>query len=415
MIHVRAEAESSGEITLTVSGDEIAEGITLSGNVGKAREQIADGAADVVLVERSGGAREDAPEDRNEFLVVHGAFRGIHSRTMPGAAKRIRYLIEWGALAAAFRIVPMLPRWVLLGIAPWLGTIAFYVHGDGRRTAFANLEAAFPGRFDEVELERIVRACYRSWARTYLDQFWTRRITAETYREYTTYDIADPAAFESARKTGAIWMMPHYGNFEWGANNVAFMGFHYTAIAQDFKNTRLTDIFRQNREFHGHQIIPQEKAMLKLLRVLRRGGHAAFLPDLTVRPSQAATIIKVFGLKASVTILGAFLVKRTGVPVFTGLSFPCDDGTYCIKGLPPLHFPTEATAQEIAQACWDAVEPGIAAHPEHWLWMYKHFRFRPTDDAEAERYPFYAHRSRAFMKLEAAVASGAQETALVGE
>ncbi|RFC41676.1 MAG: Lauroyl/myristoyl acyltransferase [Verrucomicrobia bacterium] len=323
--------------------------------------------------------------------------------------------ISWGALALAFLIVPTLPRWVLLGIAPWLGTIAYYVHGDGRRTAFANLAAAFPGRFDQVELERTVRACYRSWARTYLDQFWTRRITEENYREYTTYHLPDSQGLEEARKTGAIWMMPHYGNFEWGANNVAFLGFHYTAIAQDFKNERLTDIFRQNREFHGHQLIPQEKAMLKLLRVLRRGGNAAFLPDLTVRPSQAATIIKVFGLKASVTILGAFLVKRTGVPVLTGLCFPCHDGTYFVEGLPALRFSEEATAQEIAQACWDAVEPKIAAHPEHWLWMYKHFRFRPANDAEAERYPFYAHRSRAFNKLESTVESGAQEASLVGD
>jgi lauroyl/myristoyl acyltransferase len=193
------------------------------------------------------------------------------------------------------------------------------------------------------------------------------------------------------------------------------MGFQYTAIAQDFKNERLTSIFRSNREFHGHQIIPQDKAMLKLLRLLRRGGNAAFLPDLTVPPSQAATIIRVFGLKASVTVLGAFLVKRTGVPVLTGLTFPCDDGTYVVKGLPPLHFSPDATALEIAQACWDAVEPGIAARPEHWLWMYKHFRYRPSDEAEAERYPPYAHRSRSFNKLEAAIASGTQEAALAKE
>jgi len=193
------------------------------------------------------------------------------------------------------------------------------------------------------------------------------------------------------------------------------MGFHYTAIAQDFKNARLTEIFRLNREFHGHQMIPQDKAMLKLLRVLRRGGNAAFLPDPDGSPSQAATVIRVFGMKACVTVLGAFLVKRTGVPVFTGITFPCADGTYVVKGLPILRFPPEATALEIAQACWDMVEPGISAHPEHWLWMYKHFRYRPADDAEAARYPAYAHRSRSFNRLVTAIDSGAQESVLAGD
>jgi lauroyl/myristoyl acyltransferase len=116
-----------------------------------------------------------------------------------------------------------------------------------------------------------------------------------------------------------------------------------------------------------------------------------------------------------VTVLGAFLVKRTGVPVFTGITLPCADGTYFILGLPALSFPPEATARQIAQACWDTVEPIIAAHPEHWLWMYKHFRYRPADETEALRYPPYAHRSRSFNKLEASVASGAQEAALAGE
>jgi hypothetical protein len=77
-----------------------------------------------------------------------------------------------------------------------------------------------------------------------------------------------------------------------------------------------------------------------------------------------------------------------------------------------MKFPPETSARQIAQACWDAVEPLIAAHPEHWLWMYKHFRFRPGDEAEACRYPFYAHRSRAFNQLETAEASGAREAVL---
>jgi len=325
---------------------------------------------------------------------------------MPGAAKRIRFFFEWAALAGAFRLVPKLPRVVLLALAPVLGTLGFYVHGEGRRVAFSNLAAAFPGRFDEVEAERIVKACYRSWARTYLDQFWTSRLTAENYRDYTTYHVPDPEALEATRTTGAIWMMPHYGNFEWGANNICFLGHHYTAIAQDFKNPRLTAIFRRNREFHGHQIIPQDKAMLRLLRVLRRGGNAAFLPDLTVPPSQAATVIRVFGLKASVTALGAFLVHRAGVPVMTGVTFPCADGTYHVHGLPVLRFPENATVRDIAQACWDQVEPWIAARPEHYLWMYKHFRYLPAEASTSGRYPTYANPHPAFDRLDAAVESG---------
>lgn len=318
---------------------------------------------------------------------------------MPSSSKKARYFLEWASLAFAFWAVPKVPRWFLrCVVAPFLGTLGYLVHYDGRRTAHANLRAAFPGRFSDSELDRIVRKCYRSWAQTYMDQFWSKRVDEGNFHKYLTYEFEDQEGFRDAIQNGAVCMTPHYGNFEWGASNLSWYGLRYTAIAQDFKNGRLTEIFRKNREHQGHQLVPQEGAFLKLFRVLKKGGTAAFLPDLTVPPNQAATVIEMFGMKASVTLLGAVLVKRSGVPVVTGLAIPRDDGTYYCKVLGPISFPKDATEQEIAQGCWDVVEPLIAAQPEHWMWMYKFFRYRPAEGGE--HYPVYSNRSKAFDKLE---------------
>ena len=47
------------------------------------------------------------------------------------------------------------------------------------------------------------------------------------------------------------------------------------------------------------------------------------------------------------------------------------------------------TSQQIAQACWDSFEPYVRKNPGPWLWMYKHWRYRPTG---ADRpYPVYSH------------------------
>tara|TARA_R110002096_G_scaffold122929_6_gene266122 strand:- start:1642 stop:2607 length:966 start_codon:yes stop_codon:yes gene_type:complete len=315
---------------------------------------------------------------------------------MPSLAKRIRYFFEWLALATTFWLIPLTPRWILRKIASGLGLLGFYVHRDGRRTAFENLEAAFPGRWTEDEIEQIVLKCYRSWAQTYLDQFWTRRLNSEIGAQLITYPTLDEV--RELSKTGGILMTPHYGNFEWMAAGLGLHGLQYTAIAQDFKNPRLTGIFKKNREFLGHQLIPQERAMLKLLRVLKKGGISAFLPDLTVPPGDTATIIKMFGMKVSVTVLGAFLSKRTGLPVMTGACMPMRDGSYFAMSEKMIRFKPEQSEQEIAQQCWDSVERIINQRPEHYLWMYKHFRFRPKEGGE--RYPSYANRSKKFDRLE---------------
>jgi hypothetical protein len=55
------------------------------------------------------------------------------------------------------------------------------------------------------------------------------------------------------------------------------------------------------------------------------------------------------------------------------------------------------THQQIAQACWDSFEPYVRKNPAPWLWMYKHWRYRP---AKAQRpYPFYANFFRPFEEL----------------
>lgn len=323
---------------------------------------------------------------------------------MPRSAKKIRYYFEWAALYTAYLLVPRTPRFLLRYIARFLGTLAFYIHRDGRRTAITNLQAAFPGRYTEDEVEEVALRCYRSWAQTYLDQLWTRNLTRDTYPDYLTYEIPAGLDLNQVRQTGAIWMMPHYSNFEWGAAAIGFLGIHYTAIAQDFKNPRLTPLLLRNREHLGHQIISRDKSMLKLLRVLKKGGHAAFLPDLTIPPGQAATIIEVFGLKVCVTGLGPFLAQRTGCPIVCGITYSLSDGTYLITGVDPLTVSPGESVQDIAQRCWSAVEPLIARHPEHWLWMYKHFRFLPRSPGRA--YPPYANRSTRFDELEDSLASG---------
>jgi hypothetical protein len=55
------------------------------------------------------------------------------------------------------------------------------------------------------------------------------------------------------------------------------------------------------------------------------------------------------------------------------------------------------TQQRIAQACWDSFEPYLRQNPAPWLWMYKHWRYKP---ARPDRlYPFYAQQWRRFDEL----------------
>ncbi|MEM9481966.1 MAG: lysophospholipid acyltransferase family protein [Verrucomicrobiota bacterium] len=319
---------------------------------------------------------------------------------MKGFWKQIRYRIEWILLKFAAAVVPKVPRSLLLRLADMLAGIAWCLDRRSRAVAMENLSAVFGGEdgWDEKRIGRTAKDSFRYFARAMIDLFWSPRLDQEKAAALIRYDEKEFAPFDETVKDGAILLTPHYGNFEWIAYGMGFRGHQFCIIAQDFKNGRLTEIFSQLRSGSGHEVIRQEGAMLKLMRQLKKGGLAAFLPDLTVKPSQAATVIECFGLKASVTLLHAVLAQRTRKPMYGGVAVPQPDGTYLMRGISDFGIEEDDSLQVIAQKCWDKFEPIIRENPAPWLWMYKHWRYRPRGD-EGEKYPTYANYSKAFDRL----------------
>lgn len=317
---------------------------------------------------------------------------------MASSFKQIRYRIEWLAIKFLKATMPLLPRKGILHLSNTLGYLAYWADSKGRHTAHANLDAALAQSHDPQQRRRLAKQAYQYFARTMLDQFWSSRLNADNFHHYVDTDIEDQEAFERARETGAIWVTPHYGNFEWTSLIMGFCGFPFTVVAQNFKNPLLTDLFKANREISGHHVIPQRGAMLRLFKTLKKGGNAAFLTDLTITPSRSATIINCFGLKTCVTALQANLQQRTQLPIIPGFAIPLDNGNYRIKVLAPILPDQHASEQEIIQACWDAFENHTLDNPAPWLWMYKHWRYLPTENTD--NYPAYAQKSSKFDKLE---------------
>lgn len=308
--------------------------------------------------------------------------------------KKLRYQLELVGVRWLYFSIPLLPRKAAHALGRGLGSLAYAVDKRGRTTALENLALIFGEEKSAEEIENLARDSYRSFAQTVVDQFWSRRLSADNYLDYCELQVDDMEAVENARETGAIWVTPHYGNFEWIALMMGFRGYKFTIVAQDFKNKGITDLYRKNREVSGHEVIPQRGAIRRLLQSLKSGGHAAFLTDLTIKPSKPATIIECFGRMTCVTAIHTELMKRTGLPVIPGICIPKPDGTYLIRGFEPLVFGPDDTEQTIAQKCWNVFEPVIREHPAPWLWMYKHWRFTP--EGEEARYPSYSHRNEAF-------------------
>jgi Kdo2-lipid IVA lauroyltransferase/acyltransferase len=315
---------------------------------------------------------------------------------MPSWWKRFRYRLEWIGLILAAKLVPSLSRRACFYLASFLGSFISIFDRHGRAVALSNLEAAFGTRYSARERRRIVRESFHHFARTMLDLLWSPRLTRENFSRYIELQNLEEISRGTGPERSVIIACYHYSNFEWLSLACGFLDLTGTIISQEFKNSLLDPIFKRIREQSGHEFIPRERGIVRLYKVLRRKGRTALLVDLTVPRTQGAVAIDCFGLKTSVTAAHAWLHQRTGTPIIPAHCEPLPGGRYRVVFHPKVAHTETMTLQQIAQACWNSFEPYVRKNPSPWLWVYKHWRYRPTS---ADRpYPFYAHVYKAFDK-----------------
>ena len=227
-----------------------------------------------------------------------------------------------------------------------------------------------------------------------VDLFWARNLTAANYEYYLKPQGFEHAQAIYAKHQSIIFLVLHYGTYEWLSLTGGFVGLPVWIVSLDFKNSLLNDLFREVREHSGHRLIGQHQSMLKLMRAVRQRGGAGMLIDLALRLDRPGVVIDALGMKMYATFLHALLHARTGIPMIPVTNIPHPDGTCTVTAHPPLAFPPGATYQEITQGCWDFFEPFIRERPDLWLWNYRHWRYKPQE--AAREYPFYAHVAKKF-------------------
>jgi Kdo2-lipid IVA lauroyltransferase/acyltransferase len=311
--------------------------------------------------------------------------------------KRIRYRLEWLGLFLATKLVPLFSRRSCYHIARTAGALLSFLDRQRYQVALSNLEVAFGDRFSARERAKIVRDSFQHFARTMVDLLWSPRLTQQNFSRYIELQNFEEMARAIGPERSMIVACYHYGNFEWLSLAGGFLDLKGTIISQEFKNSLLDPIFNKLREQSGHELVPRERGIIRLYKALRRKGRTALLVDLTVPPAHRAVVIDCFGLKTSVTSAHAWLHEQTGAPIIPAHCEPLPDGRYRVIFHPKIECTAEMTHRQIAQACWDSFEPYVRENPAPWLWMYKHWRYRPAKTDQP--YPFYANFSRRFEGL----------------
>lgn len=302
---------------------------------------------------------------------------------------RFRTWGEYGALRAFMAVLQVLPISWGMQVAAALGVVAFWVDKRHRPIAYENLRRAFGDSMSRREIRRITLRNYIHVFRCAVDMVHLPRL----YRSGTLWknihvrsmDWVDEVA-EGGK--GGIFVTGHIGNWELLGWVFAVMGYKFSSVARPLDNPLLDAYARKVREMTGQRIVPKKGAIRKLARVLREGGHVAFLIDQDARGK--GVFVDFFGRKASTTPAVAALALRTGAPIITGWSRRLGGGLrYDLVMTAPI-WPkaTGDRVRDISRMTAEVtarIESAVRSCPEQWMWLHRRWKTRPAEEGISSR------------------------------
>lgn len=313
----------------------------------------------------------DAADGLRRRAGIPGATTEPPSR--PAIAAVIKTLIR----AAGVMPLPLLHA---LGSAG--GRLLGAARSNERRITEVNLELAFPD-WPEARRRELLRTSLRETGKAFAETGAIWRGTALAHVRGTTGEECLSEAVEAGG--GVLLAAPHLGAWEL-VGHYCSARYPMTSLYRPMRIREIDDFVRRARERHGARLVATDRTGVRAsIAALRRGEIVGIMPDQD--PGEGAGVfVPFFGVLANTMILFPKLAARAGVRIVLAYAerLPRAAGYR-------LHF--ERASEEAhdrdpaiaARAVNRDIERLVMRHPEQYLWSYRRYRIRPTDEPDPYR------------------------------
>ena len=259
--------------------------------------------------------------------------------------------------------------------ASLIGDFMHRVIGIRRDLVYRNLGLTFPEKSPE-EIRRIATAMYRNVASSLLEVL---RLPLIRNREDAAalVDIDGEAFLQwyRTRKTGAVFVSAHYGNWELMAMASGLLVEPIAIVVKRLRNHELDQRMNEYRTMRGNRIIYHSQALREGLRLLGEGGFLTILGDQS--DHDAVNYGEFLGRRASMYYGPAFFALKAKVPLFFVVCQGNGEGRYTVKvrevNTSDLTFSKEAIAT-LAARYTRMLEEEIRNRPEEWFWLHNRWK-----------------------------------------
>lgn len=264
----------------------------------------------------------------------------------------------------------------LLRLGEGLGAAA-YLTGVRRRVALEGLARAFPDK-SAGERDQIGRNAYRQLGRSLAELLLLRRASDADLERLVRFDGWERYERALAEGRGVVCAIAHFGNFELLARATARRGVRLSVIVRNLDD-RFGRWIEGDRARMGARGLSARGSSSAALSALRRNEVLAIAVDQNMRPSRGI-FVDFFGERACTTPAAAVFALRAGATLLAAFPVRQADGTHVVRVKGP--FATALSGHEavveLTQAVTRAVEDEVREHPDHWFWVHRRWKTRPS-------------------------------------
>jgi len=278
---------------------------------------------------------------------------------------------------AGWRLIRALPAPVAGRLFRSAADLAVRRDGKAVRQLRRNLRRVAPSA-DAALLDRLVADGMRSYARYWLETFRLPSMDVAKLLAAVHTDGADHVDAAMAAGRGAVFALPHSGNWDVAGLWLVRRGYPFSTVAERLQPESLFDRFVAYRESLGMRVLPltggPQPPTAVLAERLRAGEAVCLVADRDL--SRNGVEVQFFGEPTRMPAGPALLAATTGAALLPAhLYF---DGTGWGQWIgPPIELgdgPLRERVRRGTQALADAFAAGIARYPQDWhmlqrLWL----------------------------------------------
>ncbi len=272
-------------------------------------------------------------------------------------------------------------------VANLVGWLMFTLDRKHRLVALDNLRKSFPGRYSEVELNKMVLATYRHFFTLFVEIIqMPRKVHRHNADQHLDLGPHKQRVLDLLQSNRPLLIVTgHFGNWELAGVYLGATGFRTYAVARPLDNVFLNGYFQSIREHLGQTILPKRDLSL-IQQTLAKGGKVAVLADQYAGPR--GQMVDFFGRKASAYKGISILALQYNAPLLVvgvrKVAEPMRYQAVVTDIIDPEEYtgPRSEAIREITQRYSTGLEHVIRSAPEQYFWI--HNRWKPHRKPKTE-------------------------------